>query len=79
MMAKNIAAEPALRQFIRDTYFSSGAITTIPTLKGRHVIDTAHPYIEVKRLKLKPVKRLHEPRQFLKYVLSNNHLMFPLF
>ena len=50
MIAQQIAADPALRNFIRRVYMTDAVVTVAPTSKGRAEINSSHKYYPFKYL-----------------------------
>lgn len=50
LMKSELAGLPSIRNYIREQYFKYFRICTMPTEKGRTILDVFHPYYRVKNL-----------------------------
>lgn len=65
MVAMQLAAEPLVRQALRQVYHERGKISCHPTKKGMKEVDENHPCYAFKYLRNKPVNTIAYD-QFLK-------------
>lgn len=66
MLAMEIAYEPCIRQVVRAAFLRRASVTTVPTEKGKQVIDPSHQYHGLQYLTEKPLTDFATSSLFLK-------------
>lgn len=68
MAAAEISAEPAVRQYVRDLYWTMAVVSTSPTPAGETALDPFHLLGVTKRLRRKTLKSFEGTDLFLRVV-----------
>ncbi|XP_046634499.1 transcription elongation factor SPT6-like [Daphnia pulicaria] len=79
MLAVQIAKEPSVRKFVRESFFERARFDVIPTKEGLKKIDEMHDLYSLKFLKNKPVRDLVNDQFLRLWVAEQDKLLTIVF